>query len=128
VNEPMRILIVEDDQIFRETVVEVLRDEGYKVKGARSFDKAVKRLTKHTFDVVFSDISIGNHTGYEVIQIATQKHPNAKIVLMSGQASPDMIRQATDSGVLHILPKPFGVSELLATIRELLNNARAANR
>jgi len=117
-----RILIVEDNQTFRETVTEVLRNVGYRVKGARNLKKATKRLNKHKFDLVLTDVHIGNHTGLEVLQVATQTRPDAKIVLMSAHADPDVVRQAMDSGAARFLPKPFRVKELLQAIEELLGD------
>ncbi len=118
-----RILIVEDDQTFRETVTEVLRDVGYKVKGARNLKKATRRLTKHNFDLVLTDVHIGNHTGLEVLQVANQTRPGAKIVLMSAHADPQTVQQAMESGAARFLPKPFRVKELLQTIEEILGDA-----
>jgi DNA-binding response OmpR family regulator len=120
-----RILIVEDNETFRDTVVEVLRDVGYKVKGARSLDKAAKRLNKHKFDLVLSDIHIGDHTGFEVLQVAHEKRPTAKIVMMSTNADPELVQQALDSGAARFLPKPFRVKELLKMIEELLSRAES---
>jgi DNA-binding NtrC family response regulator len=120
-----RILIVEDDATFRETVLEVLRDVGYKVKGARNLDKATKRLTKHKFDLVLSDVHIGDHTGFEVLQVAAEKRPDAKIVMMSSKADPEIIEQAKSSGASRFLPKPFRVKELLALIEDLLVESEA---
>jgi len=119
-----RILIVEDDQTFRETVTEVLRDVGYKVRGARNLKKATKRLTKHKFDLVLTDINIGNRSGLEVLQVATQTRPDAKIVLMSAHADPDIVQKAMDSGAARFLPKPFRVKELIQAIEELLGDTR----
>lgn len=115
-----RILIVEDDATFRETVLEVLRDVGYKVKGARNVDKAAKRLRKHKFDLVLSDVHIGDQSGFDVLQIAHDKRPDAKIVLMSAKADAEMMVQAKESGASRVLPKPFRVKELLHLIEELL--------
>jgi DNA-binding NtrC family response regulator len=117
-----RILIVEDDQTFRETVTEVLRDVGYQVRGARSLRKATKRLTRHKFDLVLTDVHLGEHSGLEVLQVATQTRPEAKIVLMSAAADPAIVQQAMDSGAARFLPKPFRVKELLQTIEELLSS------
>lgn len=117
-----RILIVEDDATFRETVLEVLRDVGYKVKGARSVDKATKRLRKHKFDLVLSDVHIGDQSGFEVLQVAQTKRPDAKIVLMSAKADAEMMAQAKESGASRVLPKPFRVKELLHLIEELLED------
>ena len=125
---PSRILIVEDDQTFRQTVCEVLRDVGYKVKGARSVKRATKRLNKHTYDLVLTDVNIGNESGLEVLQIASKKRPDTKIVLMSADADPDLIEQAKESGAVYFLPKPFRVNELLQTIQHLLEPGAAQDQ
>ena len=122
-NNLPRILIVEDDQTFRETVCEVLRDAGYKVRGARSLNKATKRLTHHTFDLVVSDLELGKHSGFEVLEVANKTHPNAKIMLMSGSGDPELVQQALDSGAKRFLSKPFRVKELLRFVEELLESA-----
>lgn len=123
-----RILIVEDDATFRETVLEVLRDVGYKVKGARNVDKATRRLRKHKFDLVLSDVHIGDQSGFEVLQVARDKRPDAKIVLMSAKADPEMMAQAKESGASRVLPKPFRVKELLHLIEELLDRDEEADK
>src|SRR5258708_39991101 len=114
-----RILIVEDDQTFRETVCEILRDVGYKVKGARSFRKATKRLSKHEYDIVLSDINLGDHTGLEVLEVAQTTRPGAKIMFMSSHADPDLVQQALDGGAVRFLAKPFRLNELLPAVQEL---------
>lgn len=118
-----RILIVEDDQTFRSTVLEILRDVGYQVRGARSLQKATKRLTKYEFDVVVSDLHLGEHSGFEVLQLAAEKRPEAKLVLMSAHADPELRDQALAQGAARFLPKPFGVKQLLSLIEELLNDS-----
>ena len=118
-----RILIVEDDHSFRETVTEVLRDVGYKVKGARTLKKATKRLSKHKYDLVLTDVQLGDHSGLEVVQVASETHPDAKIVLMSAHADPDVVQQAMESGAARFLPKPFRAKELLQAIKELLGES-----
>lgn len=121
-----RILIVEDDATFRETVCDVLRDAGYRVRGARSLKKATKRLSRHEFDLVLTDVNIGDRTGFEVLQIATEKRPEAKIVLMSAQADQEIIQQALQAGAKRFLPKPFRVKELLTTLQEIFQEQQDA--
>src|SRR5579859_4073749 len=118
-----RILIVEDDQTFRETVVEILRDVGYKVRGARSLKKATKRLTHHQFDIVLSDINLGNHTGFEVLQVAHKARPDARIMMMSSRADPELMQQALEHGAERFLEKPFRVKELLQALEGLLQSS-----
>ncbi len=117
-----RILIVEDDAAFREIVCEVLRDVGYNVKGARNLKKATERLSKHKYDLVLTDVHIGDQSGLEVLQITRHTHPDAKIILMSGHADPEIVQQALNSGAAHFLSKPFRVSELLQAVKESLSS------
>jgi DNA-binding NtrC family response regulator len=122
-----RILIVEDDQTFRETVLEILRDVGYKVKGARTLRKATKRLKKHPFDLVLTDLHLGEDSGFQVIQVAHEKRPNAKIVLMSSMVDPDLVQQGIESGAARFIAKPFRVKELLQAIEDLLGKTDEDN-
>ncbi len=123
-NQPMlpRILIVEDDTAFREIVCEVLRNAGYRVKGARSLEKAAKRLSKHKFDLVLTDVHSGQESGFEVLQVTRHTRPDAKIILMSGHGNPEIVQQALNSGAARFLSKPFRVSELLQAVQELLGD------
>ena len=117
------ILVVEDDQAFRETVTDVLRNVGYKVRGARSLRKATKRLKRHKFDLVLTDVYLGSDSGFDVLQIAHERRPEAKIMVMSSQADPDLIQQALTSGATRFIPKPFRLKELLQAVEESLGNA-----
>ncbi|MEP7288100.1 MAG: response regulator [Chloroflexota bacterium] len=122
-----RILIVEDDQTFRETVCEILRDVGYKVKGARTLKKATKRLKKHQFDLVLTDMHIGDDSGFQVIEVAQHKRPDAKIVMMSSLADPEVIHQGLESGAARFIAKPFRVVELLQTVEDLLGKTEESS-
>lgn len=117
--DTLRILVVEDNDTFRETVRELLEDAGYKVRGARSVRKAAKRLTHHNFDLVLTDFDLGDATGLEVLEIAHSHHPDVKLVMMS--ASDNRSEQALQSGAARFLAKPFRAQALLDTVAELFN-------
>ncbi|MHB8626866.1 MAG: response regulator [Aggregatilineales bacterium] len=116
-----RILVVEDNDAFRETVRDLLRDAGYKVRGARSVRKATKRLTKHAFDLVLTDFDLSDATGLDVLEVANTRNPAIKLIVMS--ASAEFSAQAIQSGAARFLEKPFGAKTLLDTIAELLRHA-----
>jgi DNA-binding NtrC family response regulator len=117
----MRILVVEDNETFRETVRDLLRDAGYEVRGARSVRKATKRLSKNDYDLVLTDIELGDASGFDVIQVANVRRPATKLVVMSGRAQ--LGEQALQSGAARFLEKPFSAQHLLDVIAELLNEA-----
>ena len=120
---PMRILVVEDNETFRETVRDLLRDAGYEVRGARNVRKATKRLSKHDFDLVLTDVELGDASGFDVIQVASVRRPATKLVVMSGRVH--LGEQALQSGAARFLEKPFSAQHLLDVIAELLNEATA---
>ena len=122
-NGIQRILVVEDNDSFRETVRDLLRDAGYKVRGARSVRKATKRLTKHAFDLVLTDFELIDATGPDVLEVANARSPATKLIVMS--ASAEYSDQAIQSGAMRFLEKPFGAKTLLDTIAELLRQAGA---
>lgn len=119
----LRILVVEDNDTFRETVRELLQEAGYKVRGARSVRKATKRLTNHTFDLVLTDYDLGDASGLDVMEIANARHPGVKLVMMS--ASDELSVQALESGAARFLAKPFRAQTLLDTVNELLSAAES---
>jgi len=116
--QPLRILVVEDNDTFRETVRDLLRDAGYEVRGARNVRKAAKRLNKHTFDLVLTDFNIGEATGAQVIEVANAINPAMKLVVMSGDQA--LATEAVIAGAARFIAKPFGMHELLGLIAEML--------
>jgi DNA-binding NtrC family response regulator len=122
----MRILIVEDNEGLRTIVRDLLRSMGYEVRGARSYRKAVKRLTRHKFDLVLSDMEIGDGSGFDVLQLARRTHPESCVVLMSGGADPEIVQAALESGAARFLPKPLSLGALLDTVKLAQDQAPAA--
>jgi len=122
-NDVQRILVVEDNDAFRETVRDLLRDAGYKVRGAHNVRKATKRLSKHAFDLVLTDFDLSDATGLDVLEVASTRNPAIKLIVMS--ASAEFSDQAIQSGAARFLEKPFGAQTLLDTIAELLRQANA---
>jgi len=120
----MRILVVEDNETFRETVRDLLRDAGYKVRGARSAQKANKRLSKRDYDLVLTDVELGDGSGFDVIEVATVRRPATKLIVMS--ASANFGEQALQSGAARFLEKPFSAQHLLDVIEELLKEVQSA--
>ena len=122
----IRILVVEDNETFRDTVRDLLRDAGYKVRGARSARKATKRLSKHDFDLVLTDIELGDASGLDVIEVANARRPATKLIVMSGRAN--LGEQALQSGAARFLEKPFSAQHLLDVINELLGQVTFDSR
>jgi CheY-like chemotaxis protein len=116
-----RILLVEDENLIRVTLAEMLEEAGYHVVEASTGDEACTLIRGvNGFDVLLTDIQMpGSADGIDVAHHFQAHHPNAPVVFMTGR--PDMlsrIGQLTESEAL--LRKPFRPRQMLEALDGLL--------
>ena len=78
-----RVLVVDDDEAVRLSVVEILSNEGCQVESAAEGREALARLADVTFDVVLSDVVMPGMDGYELFRQVRRLHPDTHVVLMT---------------------------------------------
>jgi DNA-binding NarL/FixJ family response regulator len=71
-------------------------------------------------------MELGDGSGFDVLQLARQTHPESCVVLMSGDADPETVQAALDLGAARFLPKPFTFGALLDAIKLAQDQAPAA--
>src|SRR5213075_2556204 len=87
----MKALVVDDDDLIRSNVAEVLSNDGWDVTEAESAARALDLLRGDAWSLVFCDVKLsGNNDfeGYDVLRKFTEEQPEAQIVLMTGPAQP----------------------------------------
>jgi len=116
-----RLLLVDDDESLRETLVMILEDGGFEVQAASNVNEALKLIGSQTFDVLLSDLHMPS-PGDGLTVASAMRHSNPKAVTMIFSAYPEMKRAA--AAILghadDILLKPTGIVNLVARIRERL--------
>lgn len=112
-----RLLIVEDDQAVRTTMVTVLELEGYSVEAVSSTHEAIDRLERHSYPIVISDIYLDERTGIDVLRTARRQNPDCAVILMTGRGSMETVMAATEGGAFEYLAKPFDMSHMIDTIK-----------
>ena len=114
-----RLLVVDDEEIIRETVRDVLVSNGCEVHTADNGEEAIALIAEHDFDLVLSDIKMPRKNGYEVFAAAKEKHPQCPVIFMTGFGyDPNhSIVRARREGLSAVLFKPFKVDQLLGEIR-----------
>lgn len=120
-----KILIVEDDLSLSEMVQELLEEEGYIVLAVPSAEQAKELIKTENISLALIDVMLPGQGGMDLILDLHASNPDLKIVITSGKI--DMNKStfkvlAHQFGVIAILPKPFTVEELLATIKETIAN------
>ena len=112
------ILLVEDDNSVRTTLVTFLDLEGYKVEAVSSTRAALEKLAAHSYPVVISDIYLDERTGLDVLKAAKDQNPDCRVILMSARGSMETVMAATRGGAFEYLAKPFELDDLLAALQK----------
>tara|TARA_B110000014_G_C19957263_1_gene495404 strand:+ start:36 stop:623 length:588 start_codon:yes stop_codon:yes gene_type:complete len=115
-DEPLRVVIAEDEAIIRLDLKESLEAEGYIIAGeAGRGDEAVELARTLNPDVVILDIKMPGLNGIEAAKIISEEHI-AAVLLLTAFSQRDLIQEASKAGALAYLVKPFQRSELVPSI------------
>jgi len=117
-----RILVVEDDEVLRETLEEVMIDEGHEVRSAGNGLAALELLETWTPELIILDLMMPFMDAYEfrVRQRARDLAPDARILILS--AARDLQGAADRIAADAWLPKPFRLGEVIETVDRLLQD------
>lgn len=122
-----RILVVEDATDVRENLVEMLSSEGYEVSSADSVATALRIVFAEKFDLIVSDIMMGNQDdGLALLQrVRLDKNTAATpVILLTARTARGDVRQGMNLGAQDYIPKPFTRAELLASVTARLKYSK----
>jgi two-component system response regulator PilR (NtrC family) len=117
-----RVLVVDDELSMRELLEYLLAREGYTVTTAESGHRAVELLQKEAFDLVISDIRLGDISGIEVLQESKRRNPSAIVIMISAYVTTEGAVKAMNEGAYDYVPKPFDTDELKDTVAKALEH------
>jgi CheY-like chemotaxis protein len=112
----MRVLVVDDDTVFRDQLAELLSEEGHQVAVAGSVPKALEWLGQEEADVVLTDLKMPRHSGLELLKEVRGRWPRTRVVLITGFATVDTALEAMKSGAFDYVRKPFRIEQLRETL------------
>ena len=120
--QPLRILIVDDDQNMTHTLADILSLSGHAVEQADSGLRALDMINRLAFDCVLTDVRMPDMDGVEFYRQLRQSQPGLPVVLMSAYAADEIIQQGLNEGVVGVLDKPLDISLLLGFFSALARN------
>lgn len=115
-----RILVVDDSELARRLVTDVLAREGHAVTDAPDGAQALERLACEAFDLVITDFMMPGMLGDELVRRIHQGWPELPVVVISSYTDSDLFRAVRALPVARILNKPFADADILGAVRELL--------
>lgn len=123
-SEMSRILIVDDEEQIRRLCQTALQSAGFEAWAVESAAEALKFLAEDAVDLIVTDIVMPDMDGIELIQTTRSRFPAIAIVAISGGGvfpAKDCLDLARKLGANAVLPKPFGLAELVRIAKETLN-------
>ncbi|MBM4350805.1 MAG: sigma-54-dependent Fis family transcriptional regulator [Deltaproteobacteria bacterium] len=115
---PRRILIVDDEESFRNVLTVILRKEGYEVEGAANGEDGLNKISGAAFDHILCDIRMPQMDGLEFLQESKKTGVEAPIIMMSAFGTIDTAIEAMKSGAYDYISKPFKPDEIILTLKK----------
>ena len=116
------ILIVDDEKGIRETVQDILEDEGYAITTAANAELARAALSASTFDLVLLDIWMPDVDGITLLREMQQQAIACPVVMISGHGTVETAVEAIQYGAYDFLEKPLTTAKMLVTIKRALQS------
>jgi DNA-binding NtrC family response regulator len=117
---PMRILVVDDEEVVRDSLRSWFEEEGYEVQTAASGKEALARLAEERWDLFILDIKMPGMDGLELQRHIKDAFPQAVIIIMTAYASVDTAVQAMKEGAHDYVTKPFDPDDLDRVVKNAL--------
>jgi two-component system, NtrC family, nitrogen regulation response regulator NtrX len=115
-----KVCIIDDDKNVRNSLKEILEDEGYEVQLYASGKSCLKQLEKERPSVLFLDVWLNNEDGLEILKEIKKIYPTLPIIMISGHATIELAVQATKMGADDFLEKPLSIQTVLEKIDKVL--------
>ncbi len=115
-----RILVIDDERAIRQTLGQVLADEGYDVETEASGAQGLDRMRRERFDLVFLDVWLKDKDGLAILADLGDDSSTVPIVMISGHANVETAVRAVKSGAYDFLEKPLSLERVLVTAQKAI--------
>lgn len=109
------ILLVDDDNAFRESLRDVITDWSYECLSVPGAREALESLKKELIDLALLDIRMPGMSGVECLKEIRRLYPHVKVVMMTAYS--EQTEQAIDLGAITVLSKPLDINSLLTLLQ-----------
>lgn len=121
------LLIAEDDAVSRKLFSEWLAQDGYHILDVGDGEAALDVIRQEPVDVLLTDVVMPGMNGISLIERAREFQPSMKVIIMSGQNTPDTVIGAFRNQACDFLPKPFTLDELRDAVRTAVEQTSTCN-
>lgn len=124
----MKILIIDDERAIRNSLGEILIDEGYVVDTAEDGATGLDMASKSNYDVIFCDIKMPGTDGLEVLDRLMAEGSDTAVVMISGHGDIDTAVECIKKGAFDFIQKPLDLNRILITIKNATERTSLASQ
>jgi len=117
------ILIVDDDEIIRDTLRELLSEQ-YTCQTAGTADEAFARLSEKPYDLVLTDISMPGISGLDLLGRVLRQYPKTLVIVVSGISDQEHVQGLLKLGAFDFLLKPFRLEVVEKSVKRAIEQRR----
>jgi CheY-like chemotaxis protein len=120
--KPLSVLIADDDDFCRQSLRDIVEPEGYRALLASSGEEALDIIQEEPIDLALFDVQMPRLTGLEAVELVHQINALLPCILVTGNATQEVIRQAFQVRAYSVIPKPVSRHLLLFTMVRAIKN------
>jgi len=120
--EQPKILIVDDEQIVRESLANWLKEENYQVEAAENGPLALEKIRQYSFQVVLLDLKMPGMDGLQVLTEIKKDFPDIEVIIMTAYGAVNTAVEAIKAGAYDYIVKPFDPEEVALLIKKILEH------
>ncbi len=117
-----KVLVIDDERGIRQTLTQILSDEGYSVEAVADGTEALEKLSRETFDLVFLDVWLKDKDGLAILESLGERTSSLPVVMISGHASVETAVKAVKSGAYDFLEKPLSLERIVLTAKKAIDH------
>jgi DNA-binding NarL/FixJ family response regulator len=114
------VLVVDDEESIRISLKSMLEKENFQVETAEDGSMALKKLAKYPYDLILTDIMMGDISGITLLKNIKEKYSNVLVLLMTGYSSIETAIDALRLGASDYILKPCSKNKILSSIRNAI--------
>ncbi|MEJ5363728.1 MAG: response regulator [Desulfosoma sp.] len=123
-NQPVKILIVDDDEVYRDVLKDAIGEENTELSLAASGEEALELLQSSPFDILITDLNMPGIDGLTLLKRARQLYPDILTLIITGYGSLESAVEAIRSGAYDYIQKPFRIDEVAVSTRNAVDRVR----
>lgn len=126
--DPIKVLVVDDEEVMRNLMVKILEKAGYKVITATGGNAAKAILAQESIDMVLSDVKMPDMNGFDLLKEIKANYPHIAVIMMTAYADSYTIKDALIYGADEYITKPFKHYEITVVMERAYWRSQSARK